>query len=264
MWETSCNDVYIHKCHTVSCKGVKKKYDKVWLYWSFSKFLKNKLPFFNGGIFFITEFYPQWADILVWCLCFVSVHTSETHSSVDISFFLHPPQQSLHAFHHSSLTPHRSFTQHFLTIPHKSCQSKVQWNSSNSVTMMWIMTTNWGIYLDICSEDHFDLQNNNNALVLGAPTWYNLILFGPAYWWWLCGVAGCWFLAGDSTPGSGFGCILPTCSPPAAGSVFYPLQPCRLQEPSGYPAPWSRRRLLWTENWERRGKGKGVGVEWQC
>lgn len=106
-------------------------------------------------------------------------------------------------------------------------------------------------------------MNNNSEMSLfsGAPARIDAILLGPAEWRWLRGSAGCGFLASDSTPGSGFGCVLSARSSPSAGSVFYSLQPGRLQKPSRDPAPRPGRGMLWTAIWEKRREGKGVGLE---
>lgn len=108
--------------------------------------------------------------------------------------------------------------------------------------------------------DPTQVHTSQMSVFSGAPAWFITILFGSTDWRWLCGSAGCGFLASDSTPGSGLGCVLPACSSPSAGSVFYSIQPCRLQEPSSYPAPWLDRGLLWTAIWEKRREGEGVGV----
>ncbi len=105
------------------------------------------------------------------------------------------------------------------------------------------------------------VHTSQMSLFSGAPTGCISILFGSTDWRWLCGSAGRGFLASDSTPGSGLGCILPACPSPSAGSVFYSVQPCSLQEPSSYPAPWHDGGLLWTAIWERRREGEGVGVK---
>lgn len=105
------------------------------------------------------------------------------------------------------------------------------------------------------------VHTSQMSLFSGAPSRLVSILFGPTEWRRLCGSAGCGILASDSTLGSGIGCVLPACSSPSAGSVFYTIQPCRLQEPSSYPAPWLGGWLLWTAIWEKRREGKGVGLE---
>lgn len=99
------------------------------------------------------------------------------------------------------------------------------------------------------------------SLFSGAPSRLVTILFGPTEWRRLCGSAGCGILASDSTLGSGLGRVLSACSSPSAGPVFYSIQPCRLQKPSSYPAPRLGRWLLWTAIWEKRGEGKGVGID---
>ncbi len=109
--------------------------------------------------------------------------------------------------------------------------------------------------------DPTQVHTSQMSLFSGAPPRFISILFRSINWRWLCGSAGRGFLASDSTPGSGLGCVLPACPSPSAGSVFYSVQPCSLQEPSSYPAPWHDRGLLWTAIWERRRKGEGVGVK---
>lgn len=95
----------------------------------------------------------------------------------------------------------------------------------------------------------------------GPPSWDDPLLLRPADRRRMRGPAGGGLPLGHPSAGLGAGCVLPPGSAPSAGPVFHPVQPCRIQEPAGHPAPWPGHRLLRQQRRSRREReGEGLGV----